>query len=171
MKAIKIILVIIIILVLTFFTTGLFVKETDYTTQIAINKPIKEVFKTFSNTNNVKKWIPEFKSIDTITANFGKTGSIYKIVVDNHGQDIIMTEKVMAYVPNEKLTLFYDTDMMLKTNDYLFSEKDGITKITLNATCKSDSYIMSCVYPYFKNTLKNQDLLYLKNFKKYIEQP
>lgn len=170
MKAIKIILIVISIFVVVFILTGLVVKETEYTTQIAVNKPLNEVFANFSNKKNIKNWIPEIQSIDTINANFGKTGSIFKIKILNQDQELTMTEKVIAYVPNEKLTVFYDAENMLKTNDYLFSEKDGVTKIILNATCRSDSYILSCVFPYFKNTFKNQDLSYLKNFKNFIEQ-
>ncbi len=41
----------------------------------------------------------------------------------NQGQEITMTEKVMAYVQNEKVTLFFDAENMLKTDDYVFTEK------------------------------------------------
>ena len=81
-----------------------------------------------------------------------------------------MTEKVMAYVPNEKVTLFFDAENMLKTNDYLFSEKNGVTTITLNSSCKSESYIMACMFPYFKSVFKEQDQSYLNNFKAFAEQ-
>ena len=81
-----------------------------------------------------------------------------------------MTQKIVAYVPNEKVTVFYDAENMLKTNDYIFEEKNGVSKITLNSTCRSDSYIMACTFPYFKGTFKAQDQSYLNNFKSYIEQ-
>lgn len=170
MKTVKIILGIITAITLVFFATGLFVKETNYTTQVSINKSVKDVFETFNTSENIKNWIPEVKSFDVINENIGKTGSTYKIVVENQGQEITMTEKVMAYVPNEKVTLFFDAENMLKTDDYIFTEKDGITTITLNSSCKSDSYIMACMFPYFKGTFKEQDQSYLNNFKSFIEK-
>ncbi|QOD60757.1 SRPBCC family protein [Polaribacter haliotis] len=170
MKAIKIILGIITVLVLAFFATGLIVKETKYTAQVSVEKPVEAVFNQFNKPENKKNWIPEIQSFETVNQNQGITGSVYKLVVENQGQDITMTEKVMAYVPNEKVTLFYDAENMLKKDDYIFTEKEGVTTITLNASCRSDSYVMACLFPYFKGTFQEQDQKYLNNFKKYIEQ-
>lgn len=170
MKRIKIILGIISGLTLIFFTTGLFVKETNYTTIVEVNKPLENVFETFNQIEDIKNWIPEVKTVNVITKSLGKTGSIYKIVIDANNQEITMTQKIVAYVPNEKVTVFYDAENMLKTNDYIFEEKNGVSKITLNSTCRSDSYIMACTFPYFKGTFKAQDQSYLNNFKSYIEQ-
>lgn len=170
MKTIKIILGIISGLTLIFFTTGLFVKETNYTTIVEVNKSLESVFKTFNQVEDIRNWIPEVKTVNVITKSLGKTGSIYKIVIDANDQEITMTQKIVAYVPNEKVTVFYDAENMLKTNDYIFEEKNGVSKITLNSTCRSDSYIMACMFPYFKGTFKEQDQSYLNNFKSYIEQ-
>lgn len=169
MKTIKIILGIITALVLVFFATGLLVKETNYKAQVSVNESLTEVFTTFNNTENVNNWIPEIKTVETINENVGKTGSSYKIVLDNQGQEITMTEKVVAYVPNEKVTLFFDAENMLKKDDYVFTENNGVTTITLNSSCRSDSYIMACMFPYFKSTFQDQDQAYLNNFKTYIE--
>ena len=170
MKTIKIILGIITFFVVGFLLTGLLVKETSYSAEVSVNKPITEVFKTFNNSGNIKKWIPEIKSFEVVNNNPGKIGSVYKIVIDANGQEITMTEKVKAYVENEKVTLFFDAENMLKTDDYIFTENNGITTITLNASCQSDSYIMACLFPYFKGTFKEQDQTYLNNFKEFIEK-
>ena len=170
MKTVKIILGIITALTLVFFATGLFVKATNYSAQVNVNKPIEEVFTTFNNQENLKNWIPEIKSFDVIQEKAGKTGSTYKMVVENQGQEITMTEKVLAYVPNEKVTIFFDAENMLKTDDYVFTENNGQTIITLNSSCQSDSYIMACMFPYFKSVFKEQDQSYLSSFKQYIEK-
>lgn len=169
MKTIKIILGLITAITLVFFATGLFVKETNYEVSITIQKPVEEVFKKMINPENTKNWIPEIKEKTIINKNIGVTGSEYQVVVNNQGEDIKMKEKVMAYVPNEKYTLFYDAENMLKTNDYVFTSESNQTTITLNASCTSDSYIMSCLFPYFKGTFKEQDATYLENFKSFVE--
>ena len=170
MKTIKVILGIITVLVIAFFLTGLIVKETNYSAEISVNKPLKEVFKLFNEPGNVQQWIPEIKSIDTLKLNPSFTGSEFKMVVDNQGQEITMTEKIMAYVPNEKTTLFFDAENMLKTDNYIFTEKDGNTIITLTSSCQSDSYIMACMFPYFEGVFQEQDQTYLNNFKVYAEK-
>jgi uncharacterized protein YndB with AHSA1/START domain len=170
MKKVKIILGIISVIALVFFATGAFIKETSYTIQIAVNKPIGQVFDAFNNVENKQKWISELESVKVINENIGKTGSEYQLIIENQGQKLAISEKVLAYIPNEKLTLFHNAQNMLKTNDYVFNESNGLTNITLHATCRSDSYLMSCLFPYFKGTFKNQDLSYLTNFKAFVEQ-
>jgi uncharacterized membrane protein len=170
MKTIKIILGIITAFVVVFLATGLLIKETSYTTQITINKPVEEVFETFSNSENIKKWIPEIKSFEVINENIGKTGSSYKIVIENQGQNIEMTQKVIAYVKNEKLTLYFDAENMLKRDNYIFKEKNGNTVISVNTSCQSESYLMACMFPYFKGTFKEQDQAYLNDFKVFVEK-
>ncbi len=82
MKTIKIILGIITAVIVVFLATGLFIKEITYTTQVAVNKSIEEVFQIFNNSENIKNWIPEIKSFTVIKENVGKTGSLYKMGVD-----------------------------------------------------------------------------------------
>ena len=170
MKTIKVILIIISTLVVAFLATGLLVQQTNYSATVSIDKPIDEVFSNFMQIDSVKNWISDIKSVKPVNINPGITGSVYDVVVLNQGQEIVMTEKIMAYVLNEKVTLFYDAENMLKKDDYLFSEENGITTITLNAACQSKSFIMACMFPYFRGTFQAQDQSYLNNFKKFLEE-
>ena len=170
MKTIKIILGIITAIVVVFLATGLIIKETSYVTQVSINKSVEVVFETFNNSENIKNWVPEVKSFDVVNENIGKTGSVYKMVVENQGQEIVMTQKIIAFVKNEKVTLFFDAENMLKRDDYVFVEKNGITTITLNSSCQSESYLMACMFPFFKGTFQEQDQTYLNNFKAFVEK-
>ena len=169
MKTIKVILIIISTLVVAFLATGLLVQQTNYSATVSINKSVDEVFSNFMQIDSVKNWIPDIKSVKPVNINPGITGSVYDVVVLNQGQEIAMTEKIMAYVLNEKVTLFYDAENMLKKDDYLFSEENGITTITLNAACQSESFIMACMFPYFRGTFQAQDQSYLNNFKTFLE--
>lgn len=170
MKTVKIIISIISVLTFAFFATGIIIKETTYTAKVTVNKPIALVFKEFNKHENAKNWIPEIKSFETVNENFGKTGSVYNVIIENQGQEIKMTQRILAYVPNEKVTFYFDAENMLKKDDYLFTEKDGVTTINLNASCNSKTYIMSCMLPYFKGKLENQSQEYLNNFKEFLEQ-
>ena len=170
MKAIKIILGIVTVLVIVFFSTGLLVKETSYQVKIEINKPISEVFTVFNDQDLMKQWMPSIKMIEPINVKPGIVGSEYKMTVENNGQLIVMNEKVLAYIPNKKVTLYFDADDMLKTDDFNFSEKNGVTTIVKDVSCKSDSYIMSCMFPYFKGYFTDMDQQYLNDFKAYLEK-
>lgn len=169
MKTVKIIISIISVLTLAFLATGIVIKETTYAAEVTIDKPISLVFKEFNKYENTKNWIAEIKSFETVNENFGKTGSVYNIIIENQGQEIKMSQRILAYVPNEKVTFYFDAENMLKKDDYLFTEKDGVTTITLNTSCNSKTYIMSCILPYFKGKLEDQSQVYLDNFKEFLE--
>ena len=170
MKAVKIILATITLLILVFFLTGLFINETKYTSEILVEKPLEEVFAVFNDNTKIKNWIPELKSLKPIITTPEIAGSTYEMVVNNQGQEITMTEKVLEYIPNKKVVIFFDAENMLKTDSYIFSLEDKKTKITMQSSCKSDSYLMSCLFPYFKGTFKEIDQGYLNNFKTFIEK-
>lgn len=170
MKTIRVILIIISTFVLGFLATGLVVRDTSYTAKVLIAEPIDAVFNNFTQMDSVKNWIPDIKSVEVLQKNIGVTGSVYKVVVLNQGQEIVMTKKIVAYVPDEKITLFYDAENMLKKDDFIFSEENGSTAITLHASCQSESFLMGCMFPYFKGTFRAQDQAYLENFKKYLEE-
>ena len=170
MKGIKIILGIVTILVIVFFSTGLIVKETTYQVKVEINKPLQTVFSVFNNQELMKEWLTDVKSVTPINVKPGIVGSEYKMIVENQGKEMVMNEKVIAFIPNKKVTLFFDADDMLKTDDYRFSFSEDKTTIVKEVVCKSDSYLMSCVFPYFKGMFIEIDQKYLDNFKAYIEK-
>lgn len=170
MKTIKIILGVIIALTLVFFGTGLTVKETKYTTEVVINKPVAEVFANFENPEALKKWMPDVKSIEPINETQQKLGSTYKMVVDNQGQEMEMTEKIMAYVPNEKMTFQFITDGMQKTDDYNFIAEGNTTKVVQNSTVRASTFMLACTFPWFKGRFKKLSQNYMNQFKQFVEE-
>lgn len=170
MKAVKIVLGIIIGLSLIFFATGLIVKETTYSVKVEIDKPIEEVFTKFQNVELLKQWIPEVKSVDIIEEKPGKVGSTYKVVVENQGQEVAMTEKVLAFVENEKVTFQFDAEQMFKTDDYNFTSEGGKTVISQDSKVTAKSYMLSCTFPWFKGHFKKMSQEYLDRFKAIAEK-
>ena len=132
MKAVKVILGIVTVLVIIFFSTGLIIKETTYQVKTTVNKPVAEVFSLFNDQSKLKEWMPEVQLIEPITIKPGIVGSEYFMTVTNNGQTKKMKEKVLAYIENKKVTLYFDTDDMLKTDDFTFSEKERLFAMMVN---------------------------------------
>lgn len=125
----------------------------------------------FNDSSKMNNWIPELKSISEKETKPGKVGSTYHMVVTNpNGEEITLEEKILAFVPDEKVTIFFRADNMLKTDDYTFDFENGVTTVVNNSVCRSDSYILSCVFPYFKSKFQQQDQGYLDNFKAFAEK-
>ncbi|MFY0629276.1 MAG: SRPBCC family protein [Flavobacteriaceae bacterium] len=170
MKAVKIIVTFLVILTVIFFGTGLVIKESSYSVEISINKSLEETFASFNDVSTIKEWIPQYKSIEIVDKKAGVTGSVYNIVVEHNKQEVIVKERIMGYVENEKVTLFFDREGVEEIDDYTFKRDGSKTIITLNSNYQAKSYILGCVLPYFKGTFKEVDVEALNNFKAFIEK-
>lgn len=170
MKAIKIILGIIIAITLVFFATGLIVKEVQYTTEVEVNKSVEEVFKKFQDIEFRKKWLPEIKLIEPINETPQKIGSTYKMIIENQGQEMQMTEKIKAYEQDKKITYQFTSNEMLKTDDYNFISEGNITKIIQHSTVYSNSYLLACTFPWFKGKFEQLSQNYMNRFKELVEK-
>ena len=77
------------------------------------------------------QWNPAYSAIEIIDQKPGITGSRYDIKVLHNKQTIIIKEKVLAYVKNEKITLFIDRDGVIERDDYTFTRDGSHTVINL----------------------------------------
>lgn len=170
MKGVKIILSIVSVFAFIFFATGLVVKEVNYSVAIEINSPTEEVFTLFTAPETLQKWMPEVTSLDSIDVKEGKVGSTYSMVIENQGQEMHMTQKILAYIPNKKMTFRFNSDQMIKIDDYVFVEKGSKTTLIQNCSVNSKSYITACLFPYFKGTFAAASQQYMEAFKKLAEQ-
>ena len=170
MKTVKIIMTFLIILTVLFFGTGLVVKESSYSAIVTINKPLEETFKMFNDTTTITKWNPEYTSIEVVDSKSGVTGSVYNIIIKHNEETVIVKEKVLAYVKNEKVTLVFDREGVMERDDYTFTSDGSSTIITLNASYHAKSYILGCVLPYFESSFKEIDEVALANFKTFAEK-
>jgi len=169
MKTVKIIITLLIILTVLFFGTGLIIKESSYTSRIIINEPLEKTFSTFTDLSAKTQWNPEYNAIEVIELKPGITGSIYNIKVLHNNQTTIIREKVLAYVKNEKITLFIDKDGVVERDDYTFSSDGSQTVINLSSSYQAKSYLLSCVLPFYKFKFKKIDEVFLNNFKRFLE--
>ncbi len=170
MKTIKIILIIICILTVGFFSTGFIVKEVTYQNDITIERPTDYVFQKLTKVENFKDWMPEVQSVGTRTETTEKIGSIYELEVVTNGTPITVVQNVVDYKPNEVFKVYFKANDMDKINEFVLSQEHGKTKLTLNSTCSSDSYALACIIPYFKSVFQSQDKTSLVSLKNYLEK-
>ena len=170
MKTVKIVITFLVILSVLFFSTGLVIKDSSYDSQITILKPVDDTFAMFTNVSTITSWNPEYSSVEIVDQKPGITGSSYNIIIQHNDQTTIVKEKVLAYVKNEKLTLFFDRDGVIERDEYSFTAEGNSTIIYLSASYQAKSYILGCVLPFFKSKFKNIDEVSLNNFKAFAEK-
>lgn len=171
MRYVKIILGIIIVLSLVFFALGVIFQEINYTSKIVIKKPVSEVFKIFNDDSKLIEWIPDITSIKPIIQKASKKGNFYEVEVNNKGSKIILEERVLEFVQDERVKLFFKGGGMYKTDDYLFeATSNDVTTLILKRNIKSESFILGCMLPLVSSKLSKQDQEYLNNFKKLVKR-
>lgn len=168
-KVLKIVLGIVWLLLTVFLLAGLIFPQVKYQAKTSVNLPLDKTFTLFNDITQIQKWIPEIKSISPIEETPNQIGSRYKIVMDNQGTETEMIEKVIDYQTNKGLTLEFDAGSMIKTDQYSFTEQDGKTIITHDATAKGNSYLNRCFFAFLKGAFKKIDQKYLDNFKAFAE--
>ena len=169
MKAVKIIVVIVTVLILGFVAIGFIVPEVQYQSTIQIDKPVDQVFSMFTDVEKAKDWIPEIKSVSVVQQQPNQVGSEYNVVISSNGQEVAMKQKVLEFAKNKSVKYRYNVGGMLKLNDFQFVSEGSSTQVTQTTTVKSSEFLMSSMLPLFKSKLKEQDQMYLQGLKKYIE--
>ncbi len=170
MKVVKIILGIIVAISVVFFSTGFVVKEVVYSSQITVNKPLTEVFNTFTKVKNQKLWTPEIDRIVVENNNPQRVGSVYKLLIRNQDQQLITKQRVLAYTPNKEVSYRFNSEVMIRLEDYNFSSENRQTKITQQTTIRSMSYMLACTFPWFKYKFEENSQKYLNSFKILMEK-
>lgn len=168
MKFVRFFLWILSLIVAAFLATGLLFKETKYTIKTATIQPLEKVFNAFTNQDSLKIWMPELISTQPLAVNEEYVGSTFAIELQDNLDTIKMHQQIMAFVPNRKLTLRFDSEDIIKIDDYDFENVGDSTVITKKVINRSRSYLLQCLLPYLKTSFIEADQKYLDNFKDYI---
>jgi uncharacterized membrane protein len=129
-KIIFILLGIIGTLIIGFVAIGFIKPIYEGGVNVTVNAPVSTTFAYFNNTDNMAKWMDNFKGIENISGEKNQIGSKWKLVYDENGKDLVMTETVTAF-EQDKLFAFDMEDEYFKMHiEIRFEEKDGKTIIT-----------------------------------------
>lgn len=103
----------------------------NITSTIIINKPLKTVWDFYDDPENLKLWLTNFKSFETISGTHGTAGAKAKHTYVERGRELFMFEELTARIPYQKLSgILTMPKMMTSLMDTTFVEKDGATVIT-----------------------------------------
>jgi uncharacterized membrane protein len=168
-KFLKISGLILLLLVVVFFSLGLIFPSVTYTAEITVNKPVAETFRKYNDPGTLSKWIPEMKSLEILEIKPGMVGTKMKMIIENEGQTMELYEEVTHYEENKVIGLSFDAGMMHKSDLVKFSAEGETTTISGTYTCKGSNLFYRSLFSLFKSQFKSIDETYLKNFKAFVE--
>jgi hypothetical protein len=169
-KFLKIFVIIIFFLLAGFFLMGILVPEVKYEAQVTVNRPLHETFLLFNDPRQITEWIPEVKKMEIVDAKAGMVGTKIKMLLENKGKKMEMTETITAWEENHRTAFQFDAMGMLKINDITFTGDSASTTIHASYFCQGSNPFYRSLFSFFKSKFMEIDYKYLQQFKTFAER-
>lgn len=170
MKYLKYILGIIGILVIVFLLMGIIKPELSYECEILVDKPVSESMAVAQDQEKLSKWLTGFHRIEHISGTPGTVGAVSNVYFDNNGQEASIQETITDIVPNESISMTYESDFMDMNYKMTMSDINGKTKISTNTTTAGNGIISKSIIAFIGNSIKAQEEENLDRLKETIER-
>lgn len=79
--------------------------------EMTIDRPREEVWASFDNVENLKKWQPTLVSFDQQSGTPGQVGAESRLIYNENGRKIVMLETITGRREPESFSGTYDTSM------------------------------------------------------------
>ena len=171
MKILKYVLGFIAILVIAFFAMGIFIPEINYSTEVEVNKPLKEAWAVFQDDSKTADWVEGMKSIELIEGTEGEVGAKYKLVIEQDEEVMEMTETITALKAEKMLGLAFDSDVMNSDVAMHFTAKDeNTTLIKADSDVRGKGIFWKSLLALSKSSMASHDAKMYGNLKTLIEE-
>ncbi len=171
MKILKITLGIIALLVIGFFLMGVFTPEVNYTTEVEVNKPVKEAWGVFMDESKADQWLDGYLGSEMISGNANEVGAVAKIRMEHEGEVMEMNEEITAFKEFEQHAMTFTNEAMVNHVDVRFAAKgDNTTTITTATEFIGQGAIMRSMFALMKGSFKPVSEDMNAKLKKLIEE-
>jgi len=140
-----------------------------YSTNIAINKPIKETIELFDNPENMKHWQDGFISMELIEGENGKEGAKSLLKYEMGKRKIEMIETIIKRDLPHEFTATYEAKGVynIVKNNFIKLNENKTTWISHNEfQFKGMMKLMAIFMP---GAFKKQSFNMMENFKRFTE--
>ncbi|NAS11864.1 SRPBCC family protein [Poritiphilus flavus] len=170
MKYLVYILAIIAILFIAFLLAGFIKSKVSYNCEIMVNKPVAESWAVTQDEEKLSAWLPGFQKIEHISGSPGTVGAVSDVYFENDGKQMTIRETITEIVPNESISMSYESDFMNMDYKMAMTSVDGKTKISSSTTAAGNGVFSRSMMAFIGGTFKSQEETNLTKLKKTIEQ-
>ena len=136
---------------------------------ITINQPVETVWDKLMNPDNLKFWLTGFVSVEHISGDSGKTGSVSKLKFLERGKEMELTETAVLVKPNQQYTfnmtsIPFDTDTDIRLISF-----GSRTEMIQTVQFFPKQFLMKLMMPLIKGAMKKRMENELIRFKNFVE--
>ena len=155
-KFLKYFLIVIVAIVVIFFSLGLLFPSHEYTITTTVNAPVEKTFAVLNDTSKLKEWLTGFQYMENISGKLYEVGSKWKVVFDDHGSEILMTETITAFKENELVAFVIENDFIKSTDEIRFIPKGNMTEVIAHAHYSGTGIFQKSILVLFRGFVKKQ---------------
>ena len=170
MKFLKYLLIIIAVLAIVFFGYGLLNPSQTYSSEITVNKPLKEAWAIMQDESKTQEWLKFITKMEHISGEKGKVGAVTEYTFLENGQESKIRETITSITPNEQITMDFVAEGVM-TMDYTLNIKEdgGETRISSSTITKGEGLFMQSMFAFMGGSLQAQEDENMNNLKTVIE--
>jgi len=169
MKLLKYFGIFLIVVLVAFLLVGIFAPTFTYESRVVVNAPVEQSWAVFSDPSRMGEWLVGFKSIETVSGQPDSVGSKYKMVFEENGRLMKMTETVTAIKPNELFAFTLDARPMIDKVEVRFSGDGEKTEIVAMNHIEGKNLIWKSILRLSKSNMKKRGQEVYNKLKNLIE--
>ncbi len=169
-KIIFILLGIIATLIIGFIVIGL-VKPTCHTAcSVTVNAPASKTFEVFNNPENMGKWMDNFISIENISGEKNQIGSKWKMVFNENGRELVITETITAFEQDKLFAFEFEDEFAKFLIQIHFDEVNGQTTISQTSDGEGKGMAAKSMIALMRGVMEKQQIGMYNKLKELVEK-
>ena len=169
MKLLKIIFGIILLLTVLFLLAGVFTPNISYTSEVTVDKPLKEAWAVMQDESKLSQWITGYIKSELIEGTAGQVGSVSNIYVADKDKEMVMKETVTKLEPEQAIGMLFQMDFMDMDYEMNLEPQGDKTIIKSSSTTTGNHILAKSMIAVMKGGFITQEDTNMNKLKKVIE--
>jgi hypothetical protein len=154
---------------MVFFLLGILKPQLSYDCEITVDKPLAESWVVSQDEQKMPEWLDGFQKIEHISGIPGKVGAVSDVYFNTDGQDMTIRETITEIIPDQSISMTFESDFMDMDYTLTMSSVDGKTKINSSTTAAGNGMFSRSLMALMGNSFKEQEETNLARLKQTIE--
>ncbi|HRI80473.1 MAG TPA: SRPBCC family protein [Cyclobacteriaceae bacterium] len=168
MKILKYSVIVIVVILILFFSIGLAIPNFEYSTRVQVHAAPEKCWKVMHDTSRMKKWLQGFVSLTLIRGENFQPGSLYEIVLVQD-KEYRMQETIKEVRPPEWVAYLLSNDVMISDYNFKFTGDPRHTEIEAHYSVSGKTFVWRSVLWLSKSMLQSKAQEQLNLLKAEIE--
>ena len=144
--------------------------QLSFTESIDIRLPRATVWSYFDNPQNLYKWQPALRDREHVSGTQGRPGAVARLVYDEGGRKLELTETVTLRVEPDALAASYDSGMAInRMHNRFVALGDEATRWEMQATFQFRGFPWQYIGFLFKRSINKRLHEDMERFKEFVE--